>query len=112
MTSVQHLPRKKNALVPDVREQVCLHDHVRWNGRIPMTGLLVCSMCGSSFANESEVERARQKVSRAVSHETADDGAFFGAIDRTWIWAASAAGAGFLAVLAWALISAWRAANG
>jgi hypothetical protein len=40
-------PRKKVlALDPRVREEVCDHAHVRWSGRMPCTGVLICTMCG------------------------------------------------------------------
>ena len=34
------------ALIPEIRKQVCYHEHRRYLGRIPCTGPLACYMCG------------------------------------------------------------------
>jgi len=53
------------ALVPSVREQVCHHQSASYNGRMPLTGRLVCHMCGTEVESVPEpVMRCPGKVRR------------------------------------------------
>jgi hypothetical protein len=47
MTTLRQPRLKILALDPKTRQEVCEHPHVFFSGRIPNTGALICSMCGS-----------------------------------------------------------------
>ena len=53
---------KINALVPSERDKPCCHKCVRWNGRIPCTGRVLCSMCGTSWSNMTAAQQAQQEA--------------------------------------------------
>lgn len=38
---------KVNALVPSERTKECTQHHMAWSGRMPCTGVLRCTMCGT-----------------------------------------------------------------
>jgi hypothetical protein len=42
-----------HAMFPEYREKPCQHEHISYSGRRPMTGAIVCHMCGTYFDNES-----------------------------------------------------------
>jgi hypothetical protein len=41
------MAKKSHALIPSEREKECPHNHAAYSGRVPNTGPIVCSMCGS-----------------------------------------------------------------
>ena len=52
--------KKRLALYPDVREEVCRHMHFSWSGSVPNTGLLKCSMCGYTSDEIQDIESGRK----------------------------------------------------
>lgn len=54
--------KKVGALCPEIRDEVCDHRHVYYQGQIPCTGDLTCSMCGMKFASKEHVERERKEA--------------------------------------------------
>jgi hypothetical protein len=49
--------KKRRALFPDVREEVCRHQHFFWTGSMPCTGRLICSMCGYTSEEINAIEK-------------------------------------------------------
>jgi len=60
--------KKRLALYPEVREEVCRHMHFSWTGSIPNTGLLKCSMCGYTSDEIQDIESGRKLEEEVLSY--------------------------------------------
>lgn len=50
------MPKKIYALIPSEREKDCDHSYARhWSGGIPLTGKLICNMCGSVVEKQRDI---------------------------------------------------------
>lgn len=60
------IAKRKYALVPATRVTICEHPHVYYQGVVPCTGPQVCSMCGTAFVSDEEIEAARGAAQKEI----------------------------------------------
>ena len=59
------MPKKVNALLRSERDNECVNHHFAYNGKMPCTGLLKCTMCNTVRA-QPEKDRYATPQSKAA----------------------------------------------
>ena len=60
MNTTSTLPKKRCALIPEIRDEICDHPlGFQWSGSMPCTGSKQCPMCGTyRESQDTELETA------------------------------------------------------
>ena len=64
----EKIPKKKWALSPSERNKICFHVPLHYTGKMPCTGPVMCSMCGTIWNTIEEAKEYREKLKKEYGH--------------------------------------------
>ena len=63
------MAKKVHALLPSERERICSHTSIRYSGKTPGTGVILCDMCHSTWQTMEDADKARKEAEVLIDAE-------------------------------------------